>query len=623
MRIRTLLLGALVSVGLLATAVPAAAQPSDQLVQVIVRLQAGADPAAESQEATRQGGRLRFTYRNALRGYAITVPGRLVPILQRSPRVVSVEIDTPVRTTGDQSNPPSWGLDRIDQRNLPLTKTYSYPNADPVRAYVVDSGVRTSHSDFGGRVDPGYTAVSDGRGTEDCNGHGTHVAGTVAGTTHGVAKSARVVPVRVLDCGGSGLTSSVIAGVDWVAANHPVGTPGVANLSLGGGTSAALDTAIDNLVGKGVSVVVSAGNDNKDACTQSPARVPAAITVGATTTADARASYSNFGRCLDLFAPGSGITSAWIDSNSATRSISGTSMASPHVAGAAALVLSREPTLTPTQVAASLTSSATTGKVTSPGTSSPNRLLFVDGPVTTGPTVTNPGPQTATVGAAIPPLQLTASGATGPLTWSAINLPPDLSVDPSSGLVSGTPRTAGTYNVTVTAAPTTGAPSGTTSFTWTVSDAPAAPACSGQLLTNGGFEQQPTLTGWSTTGAVATRAPRTGSGNAVLGGSGVAGTSTMSQSVAIPTGCRTYRLSFYLRVETQERTFASRDQLAVTLGSTQLATYSNLNASRSYAQRSFTISGQAGKTVTLTFTARENAGGPTSFSIDDVVVATS
>jgi subtilisin family serine protease len=223
-------------------------------------------------------------------------------------------------------------------------------------------------------VTSGYTAINDGRGTSDCNGHGTHVAGTVGGTTWGVAKNTRLVAVRVLDCRGSGTTSGVIAGVDWVTANHV--KPAVANMSLGGGTSSTLDAAVNNAVAAGVTMVVAAGNSNVDACTASPARAASAITVGATTNTDARASYSNFGSCLDIFAPGSSITSAWYTSNTSTSTISGTSMAAPHVAGAAALYLQGNPTASPSAVTSAIIGDATTGKVTSAGSGSPNRLLY-------------------------------------------------------------------------------------------------------------------------------------------------------------------------------------------------------------------------------------------------------
>jgi subtilisin family serine protease len=328
------------------------------------------------------GGAVRHVYRHAVSGFAASLTPGALNALSKNPRIAHIESDGVVTTTSDTSagttqNNATWGLDRIDQRDLPLSTTYTYTsNGSGVRAYIVDTGVHQSHVDFGGRFTPGYTSINDGLGTGDCNGHGTHVAGTVAGNNWGVAKAATIVPVRVLDCNGSGSWSGVIAGLDWIAANHPANTPGVANLSLGGGASSTVDSAVQKVIDKGVSVVVAAGNSQADACNYSPARAKNAITVGATTSTDARASYSNFGTCLDLFAPGSAITSAWHTSNTATNRISGTSMAAPHVAGVVALVLQNSTTATPLQIAQSITSQATTGKVTSAGSGSPNLLLY-------------------------------------------------------------------------------------------------------------------------------------------------------------------------------------------------------------------------------------------------------
>lgn len=263
---------------------------------------------------------------------------------------VSSYPDTPVSAVAEQTPVPSWGLDRVDALDTPLDDKYSWTNSGTgAIVYVIDTGVYSAHSDFTGRVVSGYTAIADGRGTEDCHGHGTHVAGTVAGRNYGVAKTSTVVAVRVLDCTGSGYSSGVVAGINWVTANHP-GGPAVINMSLGGGANSAIDSAVNDAVNAGIVVVVAAGNSAADACSYSPARVPAAITIGATDIRDARASYSNFGSCVDMWAPGTQITSAWISGSSATNTISGTSMASPHVAGLAARVLSMNPALTPTDV---------------------------------------------------------------------------------------------------------------------------------------------------------------------------------------------------------------------------------------------------------------------------------
>jgi len=344
----------------------------------IVVLNPGTDRAAAASEFSRAGGRIDREFTNVFSGFAIYLPVAAAAGLGQNPKVLSMERDAEVTMFGIQSPTPSWGLDRIDQRALPLSGTFLYSESgkgEGVRAYIVDTGVLSTHTEFTGRIVSGYSAIGGINETEDCNGHGTHVAGTVAGTTYGVAKSATIVPVRVLDCAGSGTISGVIAGLDFVARDHVSG-PAVVNMSLGGGASATLDTAVVGVINDGVSVVVAAGNSNRDACRFSPARVTAAVTVGATTISDTRASYSNIGKCLDLFAPGSAITSAWYNSTTATNTISGTSMASPHVAGVAAVLLSRAPLLTPAEIAGLITSTATTGVVTSAGRGSPNLLLY-------------------------------------------------------------------------------------------------------------------------------------------------------------------------------------------------------------------------------------------------------
>jgi subtilisin family serine protease len=332
-------------------------------------------PGLARQLVAQGRGRLGHTYQSALKGFSASFPAAALEALRHNPNIALIEADQEMSIVTTQLG-ATWGLDRIDQRSLPLSTTYTYDvDGTGVHSYILDTGIRASHTGFGGRVSSGYTAITDGRGTDDCNGHGTHVAGTVGSSTWGVAKNTDLVAVRVLGCNGSGTNSGVIAGIDWVAANHV--KPAVANMSLGGGASSALDAAVANAVAAGVTFVVSGGNSNANACNYSPARAPSAITVGATTSTDARASYSNFGTCLDIFAPGSGITSAWSTSNTATNTISGTSMASPHVAGAAALYLQDNPNATPAAVTSALIGSATANTVTSPGTGSPNRLLFV------------------------------------------------------------------------------------------------------------------------------------------------------------------------------------------------------------------------------------------------------
>jgi len=323
-------------------------------------------------------GSVLDTYDTAIKGFVADLTPAGLAAVRANPSVAYVEQDQIVSIDVTQTG-ATWGLDRIDQRNLPLTTTYIYGrNGAGVNTYIIDTGILTSHTEFGGRALSGYTAINDGRGSSDCNGHGTHVAGTVGGTRYGVAKGVRLYAVRVLGCNGSGTNSGVIAGVNWVARNRI--RPAVANMSLGGGYSLALNQAVAGAVAAGVSMAVAAGNSNTNACNSSPASEPSAITVGATTSSDARASFSNFGTCLDIFAPGASITSAWSTSNTAINTISGTSMAAPHVAGAAALFLAGSTTATPAQVTSALISRATLNKVTSAGTGSPNRLLFTGFP---------------------------------------------------------------------------------------------------------------------------------------------------------------------------------------------------------------------------------------------------
>jgi len=329
-------------------------------------------PYVASEMVATHQGKLKHLYQHAINGFAVEMTEQEAEALSQDFRVKYVEEDGVVTIDTTQNNPP-WGLDRIDQRNLPLSATYTYNwTGSGVRAYVIDTGIRTTHTQFGGRASNVFDAFG-GNGA-DCNGHGTHVSGTIGGSTYGVAKSSLLRGVRVLNCSGSGSTSGVISGVDWVTNNHI--NPAVANMSLGGGISSALDTAVNNLSNSGVPIAVAAGNSNADACGSSPARAANAITVGATTTTDARASFSNFGPCLDLFAPGQGILSAWFSSDTATATLSGTSMASPHVAGVAALYKQFSPSASSATVRNAIVNNATTNHVTNAGSGSPNRLLY-------------------------------------------------------------------------------------------------------------------------------------------------------------------------------------------------------------------------------------------------------
>ncbi|OII60362.1 serine protease [Streptomyces sp. CC53] len=338
---------------------------------------ADSDGTSGKNLAKRYGAKIKKTYTAALNGYAVELSEAQAKKLAADPAVESVVQDRVFTINGTQPSPPSWGLDRIDQRNLPLNQSYTYPDpgGEGVTTYIIDTGVRISHNDFGGRAVNGYDAVDNDNVAQDGHGHGTHVAGTVAGSAYGVAKKAKIVAVRVLDNNGSGTTAGVVAGIDWVTQNAV--KPAVANMSLGGGADTTLDNAVRNSIASGVTYAIAAGNSNANASNYSPARVTEAITVGSTTSSDARSSFSNYGSVLDIFAPGSSITSAWNSSDTSTNTISGTSMAAPHVAGAAALYLANNPSATPSQVSSALTTAATSGVVGSPGSGSPNRLLYV------------------------------------------------------------------------------------------------------------------------------------------------------------------------------------------------------------------------------------------------------
>jgi subtilisin family serine protease len=498
----------------------------------------------------RHNGQVLHTWRHAVRGFAARMSEAQAQALARDPHVALVEEDAEIRLDATQTG-ATWGLDRIDQANRPLDGNYTY-NVDGsgVNAYVIDTGIRTTHAQFGGRASGAFTAVADGNGTNDCNGHGTHVSGTVGGSTFGVAKNVRLFAVRVLDCAGSGSTSGVISGVEWVTSNHL--SPAVANMSLGGGVSTALDQAVQSSIGSGVTYAIAAGNSSVDACTQSPARVPAALTVGASDINDVRATFSNFGTCVDLFAPGVSITSSWSTTDTATNTISGTSMATPHVTGAAALYLSANPAATPAQVASALVANATSGVLTSVGAGSPNKLLFE-----------------RFIGAGAPP-------------------PPPPPPPPPSGCTTTT-----------------------------------------QLLGNPGFETG-TAAPWSaTTGVIdssASPAARTGTWKAWLDGYGTAHTDTLSQAVTVPAGACSASLSFWLSITTAETTATTAfDRLTLSVRNaagavTTLATFSNLNRSAGYVQRSFDLSAFKGQAITIQFQGVEDTSLQTSFVIDDAAV---
>ncbi|MEV7618352.1 S8 family serine peptidase [Streptomyces sp. NPDC089799] len=337
------------------------------------------DASANKEDlAKKYGGTLERSYGSSVNGFSASgLTEKEARRLAADPAVGTVVQNKRFTINETQENPPSWGLDRIDQTETAGDRKYTYPDGggEGVTAYVIDTGVRISHQDFGGRAAHGFDAVDNDDSADDGNGHGTHVAGTIAGTAHGVAKKARVVAVRVLDDNGSGTTEQVVAGIDWVTQHHS--GPSVANMSLGGGVDEALDAAVKRAIASGVTFAVAAGNESRDAGQGSPARVPEAVTVASSTEGDEQSDFSNFGSVVDLYAPGSEITSAWNDSDTGTKTISGTSMATPHVAGAAAVYLGGHPSATPAETAAALTGAATDGAVKNPSPGTANKLLKV------------------------------------------------------------------------------------------------------------------------------------------------------------------------------------------------------------------------------------------------------
>ncbi len=440
----------------------------------VVQLAPSAAPVASVVQTlvSRYGGTVRFTYTTALRGYAVTLTDTAARRLAADPLVAEISPDQVVRVAGTQSG-AQYDLDRIDQRSG-LSGSYSYgATGAGVHAYDIDTGITVGHTDFGGRASIGYDSVADGQNGVDCNGHGTHTAGSIGGTVHGVAKDISIVGVRVLDCGGSGSSSGIVAGVDWVAANAI--KPAVANMSLGSalGTDSAIDAAVNGLINSGVTVAVAAGNGYgnglyaQNACNTSPANVPNALTVSATDNTDTKPVWANIGTCVDLFAPGVGVVSDWYTSNTATMSEDGTSMSAPHVAGAAALYLQQAPSSTPAQVASFLLSQATTGAVKSPGSGTPNKLLYIGG-ITGGGTPGNVAPTasfTSSVSGATATLTDTSTDSDGAIASRAWNFG-----DGTTGTgtpVSHTYTASGTYTVSLTVTDNGGA-TGTKTGTVTV-----------------------------------------------------------------------------------------------------------------------------------------------------------
>jgi hypothetical protein len=592
----------------------------------VVVLRGPARTDAAGALARKYSGTVGRTFSHVFTGFSVRLDEAGARRLAADPAVAYVQRNRRVKATGEQHYPWSWGLDRIDQRDPNGDDYYRWSTtAANVTAYVVDTGIRTTHQDFGGRAVWGTNTVGDGK-DEDCHGHGTHVAGTIGGAEYGVAKGVRLVAVKVLDCEGNGTSEGVAAGLDWVVAHHVSG-PAVANMSLGGDApDQVIEDATRRAIADGVVTSVAAGNDDGDACLHSPARTPEAITVASIGQfTDTRSYFSNHGSCVDLFAPGEYIWSAGTSTDTDFALMSGTSMATPHVSGAAALLLAKDPGVTPAQVAAALVADSTKNAVVDPQ-GSPNRLLMVNTGYRAGyPYVADPGVRAGRTGVAMS-IPLSATGGTAPYTWTSTALPTGLTVNATTGVISGTPTaTAVNSPVTVTATDKNGKP-GTATFRLFTTPSTWSCAAKGQKLVNPGFEAG-RETGWRSSRSLligqgaGDSAPRTGTWATYFSGMGFPFGDELSQEVAIPAECAYSTLSFYLRIRTAEPVSAGAvDLFEVRAGNDRLGGVSNLDATPGYALKTYDVGAYAGRTVTFRFLGDEDSGEPTEWILDDTAL---
>lgn len=581
------------------------------------------------------GGNVHYVYEEALQGMAISLPDAQAAALAQDPSVASVEPDREIWVEGSEAA-VSWGLDRIDQRDLPGDGRYIYgASGSGVHAYVIDTGIRTTHVEFAGRIGAGMTAIRDGRGVEDCHGHGTHIAGTVGGSTYGVAKGVTLHPVRVLNCDGRGYVSSVLAGIDWVTAHQASHRqPAVVNMSLGGSPSSSMDRAIRNATQAGVTFVVAAGNSNRNACDYSPAREASAITVGASTQSDARAYFSNYGSCLDIFAPGYSILSAVASSDTAAGYGSGTSMAAPHVAGAAALYLETNPIAWPWTVEDVLTDQASAGRIASPGPGSPNLLLYTSF-ISTGPPPATSTPTNTPTATNTPLPTSTPTVTSTPTSTNTPGPPTDTPTATSTPTTTNTPTPTATPTNTPTSTntPVPPTPTATSTPTSTPTNTPTPdPSACGERIANGGFEEgvAPWVERSSRDNAIVCDAARcgvdvpvhSGSHAAWLGGS-PSEESEVEQTLWLPAG-KPATLTFWYRISSGDR--CGYDYASVHVRSngqlTRLTRYSMCYRTNSYAwlSTSLDLSAYAGQEIGLLFRGDNDSRNASSFFVDDVSV---